>query len=268
VNPFRFAFLRRSLTTRLIVALTRMFDGLGSWHRPDAQRFAASAVPMVEGAQAALAGLTSNYVASVASEALRRPVAPPPIPQTARARLRLKEPAEVYQRPFVEAYTALRDGDQLDKALGKARLRLREVAEGDMQLAYTHSAQAAMQGLPQQQRPTGWRRVLTGAENCAMCTIAATQRYHVADLSPLHPGCDCQVMPIYGPIHDRVIEPQLLEQVHAAVKDLTGTVDRGGRAVDYRHIMTQIVHHHGELGAVLARPGDHFTGPLAIPSAA
>ena len=268
MNPFQFAFLRRSVTSRLIVALTRMFDGLGSWHRPDAQRFAAAAVPMVEGAQAALANLTSNYVAAVASEALRRPVAPPAIPQTARARLRLVDPAEVYQRPFVEAYTALRDGDQLDQALGKARVRLREVAEGDMQLAYTHASRAAMQGLSDKQRPTGWRRVLIGPENCAMCTIAATQRYHLADLSPLHPGCNCQVMPIYGPITDRVIEPQLLEQVHAAVKDLIGVVDRGGRAVDYRHIMTQIVHHHGELGAVLARPGDHFTGPRAIPSAA
>ncbi len=268
MNPFQFAFLRRSVTSRLIVALTRMFDGLGSWHRPDAQRFAAQAVPMVEGAQAALANLTSNYVAAVASQALQRPVAPPPIPQTARARLRLVDPNEVYQRPFVEAYTALKDGDQLDKALGKARVRLREVADGDMQLAYAHSAQAAMQGLPQQQRPTGWRRVLTGAENCAMCVLASTQRYHRHDLNPIHPHCDCTVEPIYGPIADRVIEPQLLEQVHAAVLDLTGVVDRGGRAVDYRHIMTRIVHRHGELGTVLARPGDHFTGPRAIPAAA
>lgn len=266
MNPARFAFLRRSLSSRLIVALTRMFNGLGSWHRPDAQRFAAAAVPMVEGAQAALANLTSNYVASVASEALRRPVAPPPIPHTARARLRLVDPGEVYQRPFVEAYTALRDGDHLDQALGKARLRLREVAEGDMQLAYAHSAQAAMQGLPEQQRPTGWRRVLQGSENCAMCVLASTQRYHRQDLNPIHPHCDCIVEPIYGPIHDRVIEPQLLEQVHAAVKDLTGVVDSGGRAVDYRHIMTQIIHHHGELGAMLARPGDRFTGPRSIPA--
>jgi hypothetical protein len=266
VNPARFAFLRRSLSSRLIVALTRMFNGLGSWHRPDAQRFAAQAVPMVEGAQAALANLTSNYVASVASEALRRPVAPPPIPHTARARLRLKDPADVYQRPFVEAYTALRDGQQLDQALGKARLRLREVAEGDMQLAYAHSSQAAMNGLSEEQQPTGWRRVLTGSENCAMCVIASTRRYYVEDLNPIHPLCDCIVKPIYGPIHDWVIEPQLLEQVHAAVKDLTGVVDRGGRAPDYRHIMTQIVHEHGELGRMLARPGDRFTGPRSIPA--
>ena len=69
MNPARFAFLRRSLSNSLIVALTRMFNGLGSWHRTDAQRFASAAVPMVAGAQTALATLTSNYVASVASEA-------------------------------------------------------------------------------------------------------------------------------------------------------------------------------------------------------
>lgn len=264
MNPARFAFLRRSLSARLVMTLTRMFNGLGSWHKPDAQRFVMAAVPMVEGAQSALANLTSNYVASVASEALRRPVAPPPIPHTARARLRLVDPGEVYQRPFVEAYTALRDGQQLDQALNKARVRLREVAEGDMQLAYAHASRAAMEGLPR--RPSGWRRVLTGPTSCAMCTIASTQRYHVADLSPIHPACDCTVEPIYGPIHDRVIEPQLLEQVHAAVLDLTGVVDRGGRAVDYRHIMTQIVHTHSELGEMLARPGDRFTGPASIPA--
>jgi len=188
VNPAGFAFVRSSLSSRLIVALTRMFNGLGSWHRPDAQRFATAAVPMVEGAQTALATLTSNYVASVASEALRRPVAPPPIPQVARARLRLVDPSEVYQRPFVEAYTALRDGQQLDQALDGARLRLREVAEGDMQLAYAHASQAAMEGLPEGVRPTGWKRVLQGTENCAMCVVAATQRYDVKDLNPIHPG--------------------------------------------------------------------------------
>ncbi|MGH3430601.1 MAG: hypothetical protein ACRDQZ_24045, partial [Mycobacteriales bacterium] len=265
VNPERFAFLRRSLSVQLVVALTRMFNVLGSWHRPDAQRFAAQAVPMVAGAQTALATLTSNYVASVASEALRRPVAPPPIPQAARARLRLVDPNEVYQRPFVAAYTALKDGQQLDQALGSARLRLREVAEGDMQLAYAHASRAALQGLALGQEPSGWRRVLVGPKNCAMCVVASTQRYHIKDLNPIHPSCDCQVIPIFGPV-DRVIEPELLEQVHAAVKDLTGVVDRGARAVDYRHIMTEIVHHHGELGAMLARPGDRFTGPRGIPA--
>ncbi|MGH3881947.1 MAG: hypothetical protein ACRDSN_19230 [Pseudonocardiaceae bacterium] len=267
MTPERFAVLRRALSGRLASILLRMFNSLGSWHRPDAQRFAQRAVPMVEGAQQALAALTSNYVASAASEVLRRPVAPPGIPHNASARLRLVDPTETYQRPFVDAYTALAQGDPLDQALGKARLRLREVAEGDMQQTYAESSRAAMRGLPGDTRPTGWRRVLIGPENCAMCVIASTQRYHIEDLNPIHPRCDCQVRPIYGPIAEQVIEPVLLEKVHAAVFELTGQVDRGARAPDYRHIMTRIVHRHGELGDVIARPGDRFQGPRRIPTA-
>ena len=262
MNPERFALLRRALSGRLISALVRLFDGLGSWHRPDAQRFARQAVPMVEGAQTSLATLTSNFVAFQASVVLRTTVAPPPIPRTARARLRFVDPTEVYQRPFVEAYTALADGKRLNEALGRARVRLREVAEADLQQTYAEASRAAMQGLREDQRPTGWRRVLQGAESCAMCVIASTQRYHIADLNPIHPHCDCTVEPIYGPIEDRVIEPQLLEQVHAAVRDLTGVEDRGSRAVDYRHIMTQIINNHGETGPMLSRPGDRFQGPI------
>lgn len=187
--PGRFALLRRALTGRLISALLQLFNGLGSWHKPDAARFAARAVPMVEGAQTVLANLTSTYVASVASDALQQPVAPPPIPRTARLRLRQVDPQEVYQRPFTEAYTALADGKTLDEALGRARVRLREVAEGDMQQVYSESSRAAMQGLREDQRPTGWRRVPVGQFTCAFCLVAATQRYRIEELNPIHPGC-------------------------------------------------------------------------------
>lgn len=264
MSPERFAFLRRSLSGRLILMLLGLLNGLGSWHRPDAQRFAAQAVPLVEGAQAALATLTSNYVASVASEALRRPVAPPPIPRTARVRLRLVDPLEVYQRPFTDAYRAFADGKQLDEALGQARVRLREVAEGDLQQAYAESSRAAMRGLREDQRPTGWRRVLIGPVNCAMCVVASTQLYLVKDLHPIHPNCDCVSEPYYGP-REHVLEPELLEKVHAAVFDLTGKVDRGGRSVDYRKILTSMVHEHGELGQMLTRPQDRFKTVADIP---
>ena len=263
--PERFALLRRALSGRLISALVRLFDGLGSWHRPDAVRFARQAVPMVEGAQTSLATLTSNFVASQASVALRTTVAPPPIPRTARARLRLVEPTEVYQRPFVEAYTALADGKRLDEALGRARVRLREVAEGDMQQTYAESSRAAMQGLREEQRPTGYQRVLIGEVNCALCVVASTQLYDVRDLQPLHPNCDCQSRPYYGP-REHVLDPELLEKVHDAVFELTGVRDRGGRAADYRKILTSMVHEHGELGPMLARPQDRFKTAADIPA--
>lgn len=266
MTPQRFAVLRRLLTFRLISALTVMFSGLGSWRRDDAERFAAAAVPLVAGAQTALATLTSQYVASVASAALHVPVAPPPIPESARVRLRGVDPIEVYQRPFVAVYTSLADGADLGHALDGGRLRLKEVAEGDLQQTYAHASRAAMESLPDGQQPTGWRRVLVGDYNCAMCVIASTQLYTVNDLNPIHPACDCTIRPLYGE-YEHVIEPQLLEQVHAAVKELTGKVDRGARSPDYRHIMTEMIHEHGELGRMLARPLDKFTGPADISAA-
>lgn len=264
--PERFALLRRVLTGRLITALLQLFNGLGSWHRSDAQRFAAQAIPMVEGAQTALANLTSTYVASAASQALRTTVAPPAIPRGARLRLRQVDPQEVYERPFVEAYTALGDGKRLDEALGRARVRLREVAEGDMQQTYAESSRAAMQGLRENQRPTGHQRVLVGEVNCALCVVASTQLYRIETLQPLHPNCDCTSRPYYGEFEDRVIDPELLEKVHAAVFELTGVQDRGGRAVDYRKILTTMTHDHGELGPMLARPQDRFTTVADLPA--
>jgi hypothetical protein len=257
--------MRRTLTDRLIAMLVATFDALGSWHRPDAARFAQTAVPLVRGAQDALAGLTSNYVAQAASVALQRPVAPPPIPPARRgARLRLKDPQEVYQRPFTQAWGDLAQGKQLDDAVRGARVRLREIAEGDMQQTYAEAAQEAMQALPQ--RPVGWRRVLVGPENCAMCVVASTQLYMLEHLNPIHPACDCIVAPVFGDA-EHVIEPDLLERVHAAVFELTGRVDRGARAPDYRKIITRMTYTHGELGPMLARPKDHHTGPSEIPDA-
>jgi hypothetical protein len=266
VTPAQFAALRRTLHGRLLALLLGMFDRMPSAHRPDAVRFATAAVPLVEGAQTALAGITSNYVAQTASAALRRPIAPPPIPRQARARLRLKDPAEVYQRPFVAAYTALADRKPLPEALDAARVRLREVAEGDLQQTYAESARAAMQALPPEAQPSGYRRVLNGEENCALCVVASTQLYNIEELSPIHPGCDCTVDPFYGD-YQNVLDPELLERVHGAVMELTGKTDRGARVLDYRKIMTQMVHTHGELGPMLARPLDRFTGPRDISSA-
>lgn len=46
-------------------------------------------------------------------------------------------------------------------------------------------------------RITGYRRVASGAA-CALCAVAATQRYSRGDLRPIHHGCSCTTAPIYG----------------------------------------------------------------------
>jgi hypothetical protein len=168
---------------------------------------------------------------------------------------------EVYRRPFATVYTHLSRGAPLEEAVERGATRLAGIAEADLQQTYAHAAQAAMEALdvPEADRPRFWRRVLIGTGNCALCVIASTQRYRVEELNPIHPGCDCEVAPLFGSDPGQVIEPDLLDQVHTAVEELTGDHDRGGRATDYRRLMVQMTREHGELGPMLVRPRDAFT---------
>lgn len=268
MTPDEFAAARRNLSERLIITLIRIFLGLESWRDADADRFVAQVVPVVQGGQRALAALTAAYVADQASQALGRVIGPPGVPDREAINLRAGiDPEAVYRRPFVTVYTALARGESLTRALHLGEVRLREIAEMDLQQTYARASRAAMRGLPESARPRFWRRELQGQENCALCVVASTQRYRVEDLNPIHPGCDCRVQPIYGRDPGQVIAPDLLEQVHGAVQTLTGKADRGARAPDYRHLVVQMTRDHGELGPLLVRPNNRFTGPEDLPSA-
>lgn len=262
MTPDQFALLRRNMSKRLVATLVRLFLGLGSWREADADRFVAQAVPLLQGSQRALAALTSIFIAEQASAGLGRTIAPPGVPDSEVLDLRTGIDVEsVYRRPFVELYTALSQGKTMTDALRLSRVRLAEIAEMDLQQTYARASRAVLGALPESDRPRFWRRVLSGLENCAMCVVASTQRYTVSDLNPIHGGCDCFVEGIWGPDPGQVIAPDLLEQVHAAVQDLTGKADRGAREPDYRELMVQMTAEHGELGVLLVRPRDHFTGP-------
>ena len=262
MTPELFSRMRRSLAAGLIEVLLRLFRELGAWRDADAEVFVRQAVPLVQGSQQTLAGLVATYMAEQASTALGRAVAPPVIPDTEVWNLRNGvEPEDVYLRPFKTVYKALAADRPLTEAVELGATRLAEVAEADLQQTYARSSRAAMQGLPEEVRPRFWRRVLVGEENCAMCVVASTQRYRVEALNPIHPGCDCRVEPIFGRDPGQVIAPELLEQVHSAVRALTGESDRGARAPDYRQLMTRMTPEHGELGPMLVRPRDKFTGP-------
>ncbi|PRX95580.1 hypothetical protein [Allonocardiopsis opalescens] len=263
MTPQEFAAQRRGLTEQLIDALLALFRSLGAWHEPQAAEFAAQAVPMVHGAQQMMGALVAARTAELASAALGVPVTPPGLPDDVLVDLRGVPGELVYHRPFATVYTHLGRGEQLDEALQRGATRLAEIAEADLQQTYAHAAQAAMEAVdvPAADRPRFWRRVLVGSENCGLCVVASTQRYRVEDLNPIHPGCDCEVAGIFGADPGQVIDPELLERVHEAVEELTGASDRGARAVDYRSITVEMIREHGELGPMLARPRDRFTGP-------
>ena len=255
---------RTRVSEQLIAALTALFAALGSWRDADADRFTRQAAPLVQGAQQALAGLVAAWLAQTASERTGQTVPAPVIPASAIIDLRGISTSEVYRRPFRELWAALAEGKTLAEAVQQGQSRLRELADGDLQSTYAHANREGMQRLPEQAQPTGWRRVLQGISSCALCVLASTHRYTISDLNPIHPRCDCTVQPIYGTDTHRAGDDARLERVHAAVRELSSEASRSGRGVDYRQI--QITQTHGELGPMLARPGDHFTGPSEIPS--
>lgn len=291
-----------TLRTALADAIVQRFDRLDSWRDSDAEEFAAAAVPMVEGAQHAMAAITDAYLAAMLSDLLQEDVQP--VGVDLGANLRGVDADEVYRRPFLQIWTDLAGGALLKAAIEAGRRRADGLATTDLQLAKTHSSRIILQqqesgstrggGGRGRRRVVGYRRVLTGRENCAMCVLASTQRYHVKDLLPIHPACDCAVAPIVGRddpgqvINSVTVTEgsqavtttrggadvfsgnqlvnlgELLEPLHDDIAKRFGISDRGGRRIDYRKLLT--VHEHGEIGPVLTVKGQHFTGPDDIPN--
>ncbi|MGC5411127.1 hypothetical protein ACPXCX_46730, partial [Streptomyces sp. DT225] len=176
--------------------------------------------------------------------------------------LRGVPPSEVYRRPFVQMWTALSRGHDLVDAIDQGRTRLLSITETDLQLARTHAARASME----RGRVQFFRRRLSSGKNCALCTIASTQRYRVESLMPIHPGCHCKPEPLPGNQDPgQVIDEQLLREAHAAVAKGVGQSDAGGRSPDYRDVI--ITREHGEYGPLLAVRRQNFTGPDDIPAA-
>lgn len=224
------------------------WDSLPHYRASAVEDMIEAVTPRVAAGQLRIADLTRAYLAQCARE-LGWKVVLPPIDQDEIRGARGVDPRVVYRRPAVDVYTALAAGKPLPQAAAEGRLRLTQLIGGDMQLAKTHASRQSMRGYPEEGQ--FYRRVLTGRENCALCVVASTQRYHRGDLLPIHPGCDCGVQPLPpGLAVNQVIDEDLLEQVHQVAADRLGVSDRGGRTPDYRKLLT--VREHGEYGPTLS----------------
>lgn len=243
---------------RILTFVTAAFDALPGYRDADADAFVERVLPVVIGAQQQMGSLTDAYLTQLVADMLgtTATAAGVALPED----LRGVPPEEVYRRPFVTAWTALSQGKTFTEAVGEARNRLLSITETDVQLARTHAARQTMT----RAGARFYRRRLSGAKNCALCVIASTQRYRVADLMPIHPGCHCEPEPLPG---DRdpgqVINEQLLREAHDAVAKGVGASDAGGRTPDYRNVI--ITREHGEIGPLLAVRRQRFTGPSEIP---
>lgn len=241
--------------------LSAGFTALGSWRDEDFNRFLPFALGVTGGAKMQAARLQVAFYQQMANMA-GETFTPPPLNPADYSTAALRNGAtdtDVYRRPFVDVYRSLSEGKAMTAAIAAGALRISSIASTDVQLARRN---AGFQSRSRNSRIVGYARTLTGSENCALCYVASTQRYHSGDLLPIHSGCDCGEMPIYGNQDPgQVINEVRLEATHEAVGDRFGVSDRAARAIDYRDIMIQ---DHGELGPTLTVSGHRFTGPDQI----
>jgi hypothetical protein len=245
--------LQRLVAARVRSYCTAEWTGLGSWRDDDISRFIGKVIPVVRAGEKQVSQLTNSYLDSLARAAGLAPL--PPATVELGDALRGVAMDEVYRRPAATLYTALSEGKSLDEAVRLGELRLSDLVLTDLQLAQTHTARGRMSG----SGVAGYRRVLTGAENCALCALASTQRYHKADLMPIHPGCDCTVAPIFG---DRdpgqVINPDLLDSTMKKLDEL-GVKSHYGTDGRYRDATEVVIREHGEYGPTLSWRNQGFT---------
>lgn len=162
----------------------RYWRGMGSWRDADFERMQRDLVPRIEAAQQQVANLTDSYIRKQALADFGKARDGAVLTASTRA-LRGVASSVVYHRPFASVYAALSEGKPMAAALSAGRHRLKDIVGTGMQLSKTHSARAALGKAGY----TKFMRTLTGRENCALCVIASTQRYHHGDLMPIHPGC-------------------------------------------------------------------------------
>lgn len=252
-----------NITTPLIRNTGRvaggLFSTLGSWRDDDVLRYVAQLNPVLGGAKQQASRATVAFyenIAKLTGQPFNRPVIAASDLATKTLRNNITSET-LFRRPFVDMRRALSSGAEMTTAIEAGARRANQLAQTEVQLAKRQVGYRVRQA---NQNIVGYIRTLTGSENCALCYVASTQRYHKGDLLPIHPGCDCGEMPLYGTDDPgQVINQQRLDATHEAVEARFGEFDRSAREIDYRNIM---VEDHGEMGPVLTWK-KHNTAKLA-----
>lgn len=202
-----------------------------------AQMWGAAVAPAVSAAQQEAVSMTQAYLEGLLSEALGRKVEATVNRKTMLANLRGGATIDdVYYRPVKTARTAMSVGATHEQASVEGRKRISRLIRTDLQLAKFQTSHAVLNDPAVGDEIKWHKRVLSGDRNCGLCMYASTRTYYKADLQPIHPGCDCLVVPQTGEKLGIVADPELLEQLKA----IGATED------------DVIIYRHGEYGPTLA----------------
>lgn len=262
----------KQIRDRTLAVTAARWDASPGYRDADIDRLISQILPQVQAGQLATATLTNAYIGQ-AARISGAAVAPAGVNRDAILGYRGVPSADVYRRGAVTLYTALSNGSPFDAAVAYGLDRMLTIVATELQQAKNRQAQRALEA----SGFYGYRRVLTGLENCALCPIASTQKYSKHELMPIHPGCDCGVQPVKesdGP--GTILDPDLLERTHALIdQKLGGPSDRGARDLgiektssagkplsEYTDLV--VVNEHGELGPTLAWRSDKFTSAADI----
>lgn len=224
---------------RVDAAVAGAWNGLPEYREENVDAFARTVVPVVTGAARRVATLAAAYLAALEAEALGIAARPVGIPLDVSDPARIRGVAsllDVYRRPGVTVWTALANGVPFSKAVDQGLDRARTLAASDVQLAKTHASRYVTDARP---RIVGYKREPNGG-SCPLCSADASTTYPPGDLMPTHPGCNCDVVPVFGE------------------RDVA-SIDRSAEADD-----VLAVHEHGELGPVLEAAGVSFAGPSVL----
>lgn len=235
--------------------------GLGSWRDADVDRFVAKVTPVVETGQKQVYQLTQNYLDSIARLSGRTPA-----PTTTLAAYPRGVPIEeVYTRPFTHVWWKLSEGKNIGEAVEEAAARLDNLVSTDMQMANVLSGFDKLSG---DKRAIGYLRVLNETDaTCELCVIASTQRYSTEDLMPIHPGCQCDVAPLYSDEDAAAADEVNADRYAAAQERIAEQGVEGTHSSDtsFRDLTQIKVRDHGEVGPLLTWKDQAFTGPDDVP---
>jgi hypothetical protein len=255
------AFRQQSLAvrTRLQQFAAGQFAA-GQYRDADLARFVRQVTPHVLAGRRQVSAMTDAYLTQVLqSSGIKAPRRGP----IDTAALRGVPVEDVYARPYQTVWTSLSNGNAYDAAIAAGAARLGALIATDLQMAKTYTARDVFS---HSKGVTGYMRVPSGVNTCALCEVASTQMYSRDDLMPIHASCGCSVEPVTreNPWDQEAADQRLMD-THASVYDQLGMTDPGARAPDYRHVV--VTNENGEIGPVLGIRGQRFTGPGDIAAA-
>lgn len=249
----QYAAHSEALKKQLETALRALYVGQNLYSTATVTQIGAQAANSSDAQAIVMAGLASQYVATTTGIVTGDPLSAPSLLLPA-----LRNGADmtkVFQRP-AKLYRRLKaQGVDQEEALARALDLVSALVDTNMTLAQRAAYTAAMEKLEGTAGITGYRRVvhpeLAKTGSCGLCVVASDQKYKTSQLMPLHPGCNCTVLPIIGDLDPGAsLNEVSLSDLYAAA----------GSTHAHDLINTKVVvHEHGEYGPVLWVKGQKFT---------